>query len=88
MMVDDTWVRVTDDPELEAHLLELMESTMDSRALAEYAHSLGLYPPGYGPTMDPPIALVWPPGTPDDGTGVIAWDIGDGDDGDQAEDGS
>lgn len=85
-MSEDTWVRVTDDPEVEARLLELFETTMDSRALAEYAHSLGLYPPGYGPTMDPPITLVWPQDTPDGGVGVIAWDVGDDDDEQAADD--
>lgn len=72
----DTWVKVTDDPALDALLRERVE-TMSSRALAEYAHSLGLYPPGYGDQMDPPIAVTWPPGTPFEADGVLVWDIGD-----------
>ncbi|CAM3461011.1 hypothetical protein STSO111631_20190 [Stackebrandtia soli] len=82
-MSADTWVKVTDDPDLDALLWERVDA-LSSQALAEYAHSLGLFPPGYGPTMNPPIALAWPPGTPDDGDGILVWDIGD--DSDQAED--
>jgi|GEM_PF-2352028 len=70
-----TWVKVTDDPEIDAELRERAE-TMSSRALAEYAHSLGLFPPGYGERMDPPIALAWPPGASFDDEGLIVWNIG------------
>lgn len=79
-MTDNTSARVTDDPDLEAELFRLFETTMDSRALAEHAHSLGLYPPGYGPRMDPPIVLAWPPNAPDGGHGILIWDMGDDDD--------
>lgn len=73
-----TVLRVTDDPDLEALLRERVD-TMSSRNLAEYAHSLGLYPPGHDDGSDPPIALAWPPHLADDVNGILVWDVGDGD---------
>lgn len=76
----DRWaaLRVTDDPDLEARLRERVDS-LSSRELAEYAHSLGLYPPGYTEGLNPPIALAWPAWMSDDADGILVWDTGDGD---------
>jgi hypothetical protein len=76
----DRWtgLRVTDDPNLEELLRERVDR-LSSRELAEYAHSLGLYPPGFDEGKNPPIALAWPAWMPDDADGVLVWDIGDGD---------
>ncbi|MEU5156518.1 hypothetical protein [Glycomyces sp. NPDC021274] len=76
----DRWagLQVTNNPELEARLRERVD-TLSSRELAEYAHSLGLYPPGFEEGRNPPIALAWPAWMPDDADGVLVWDIGDGD---------
>ncbi len=71
-------LRVTDDAELELRLRERVDE-LTSRELAEYAHGLGLYPPGYTERMNPPIALVWPADMDDDDEGVLVWDVGDGD---------
>lgn len=70
---------VTDAPELET-LLRDRADRLSSRELAEYAHSLGLYPPpGFDEGKNPPIALAWPAWMPDDADGVLVWDTGDGD---------
>lgn len=68
------YVRVTDSPDLETRLRDQLD-VLSSRQLAEYAHSLGLYPPGYDDGSDPPIVLVWPPDMPDDADGIIMWDL-------------
>lgn len=49
----DRWagLQVTNDPELEARLRE--GDMLSSRELAEYAHSLGLYPPGFEAGRNP-----------------------------------
>lgn len=67
-------LEVTDDPDLEALLRDRID-LLSSRELAEYAHSLGLYPPGFGESVDPPIALCWPPGMPNEADGVLVWDL-------------
>lgn len=73
--------KVTDDPAKDAQLRELVD-VLSSRQLAEYAHNeLGLYPPGYGADVDPPIALVWPADASDDSDGILMWDAGDGEEG-------
>jgi phytoene dehydrogenase-like protein len=64
---------VTDDPELEALLRERMDE-LSSQELAEYAHSLGLHPPGFGENMNPPIALHWPAEWDDEEEGILVWD--------------
>ena len=69
---------VTDDADLDAALKEKVDD-LTSQELAEYAHSLGLYPPCYGPTMNPPIALAWLPGMDYEEDGVLVWDIGEDD---------
>jgi hypothetical protein len=76
----DHWagLRVTDDPRLEASLLERVDE-LSSRELADFAHSLGLFPPGYSESTNPPIALVWPAGMDDDDEGVLMWDARDDD---------
>jgi len=66
--------KVTDDPDLERQLRERIDD-LGSREMAEFAHSLGLYPPGFGPTMNPPIALAWFPDMDFDEDGVIVWDV-------------
>lgn len=66
-------LQVTDDPQLDAQLRDRLDD-LTSRELAEYAHSLGLFPPNYGPGMNPPIALVWLPDMEDDDEGVLMWD--------------
>ena len=74
-MMQTEWdgLRVTDDPEIEARLRDRAEE-MTSRELAEYAHSIGLYPPGFGPDMNPPITLVWLPDMSYDEDGIPMWD--------------
>jgi hypothetical protein len=76
----DRWaaLRVTNDPALEARLRERVDE-LSSRQLAEFAHSLGLYPPGFEEGRNPPIALAWPAWMDDDADGVLVWDVGDGD---------
>jgi|GEM_PF-4672774 len=44
------------------------------RVSARGAHSLGLYLPGYGPSMNPPFALVWLPGMSYHDDGIPMWD--------------
>lgn len=77
-MTDYDSLIVTRDPELEAQLRARVDD-VSSQALAEYAHSLGLYPPGYTEGSNPPIALAWPPGVDYDDDGLLIWDVGDGD---------
>jgi hypothetical protein len=64
----------TTDPEIEAQLRERADD-LSSRELAELAHSLGVYPPGYGPDIDPPLVLTWPPGADIESPGLLVWDL-------------
>lgn len=64
----------TTDSALEARLRERADE-LSSRELTEFAHSLGLYPPGYGEDFDPPLVLTWPPGEDFDSEGLLVWDL-------------
>jgi len=66
--------KVTDDPELERQLRERIDD-LGSREMADFAHRLCLYPPGFGPTMNPPIVLARVPGMDSDDEGIIVWDV-------------
>ncbi|MGH8794281.1 MAG: hypothetical protein ACRDXX_16740 [Stackebrandtia sp.] len=77
-MTDYDALIVTHDPELEA-LLRDRADQMSSQELAEYAHTLGLYPSGYAQGSNPPIAFAWPPDSDYDEPGLLIWDVGDGD---------
>jgi hypothetical protein len=64
---------LTEDPELEARLRERF-SELGSFGLAEYAYSLGLFPPGYEEGQRHSITLVFPPGAGQDEPGMLVWD--------------
>lgn len=72
------WDRVTIDPEQHARLLE-KEHEIGTVALVDYAHSLGLYPPGY-PEVDCAISVAWGPDDPDDSEGTLIWETNPGSD--------
>ncbi|MFC4334060.1 hypothetical protein ACFPET_02485 [Salininema proteolyticum] len=63
---------MTHDPELDAKLRAKVDE-LDSRALAEYAHTLNLFPPGWADGANPPISLAWP-ADDFDSDGVLIWD--------------
>lgn len=64
---------VTEDAELTAQLWARFES-LGSRGLAEYAHSLGLFPPGYREGHQDSICEYGPPGH--EGRGFLVWESG------------
>lgn len=64
----------TTDPEIEARLREQADE-LSSRELAEFARSLGVYPPGYADDVNPPLVLNWPPGADPDSDGLLVWDM-------------
>ncbi|GAA2301200.1 hypothetical protein GCM10009853_067010 [Glycomyces scopariae] len=75
-MTDPLMPLATDDPEIEARLRERADE-LSSQELAGFAHSLGVYPPGYSDDVDPPLVLTWPPGTDFDSPGLLVWDLRD-----------
>lgn len=65
---------VTTDPELLAQL-EARIDELSSTAMAEYARSLGLNPPGDTEGVNPTVVLHYPPGADLNGPGQIVWDM-------------
>lgn len=65
----------TTDPDIERQLRDRADH-LSSRELAEFAHSLGVHPPGYAAgRVAPPLVLTWPPGADLDASGVLVWDM-------------
>jgi hypothetical protein len=78
--MSDDWRKyiVTEDPELEAHLRAKLRARpedggLGSARLAEYAYTLGLYPPGYEEGQVHGIGLH---GTADSEREYLFWDVG------------
>ncbi|WP_147141853.1 hypothetical protein [Stackebrandtia albiflava] len=64
---------VTDDPTLLARLRSRYEE-LGSHKLAEYAFTLGLFPPHHRKGATDSISEYWPPGADTSAPGLLVWD--------------
>jgi hypothetical protein len=75
-MSDPLMPLATTDPAIEARLRERADE-LSSQELAAFAHSLGVFPPGYSAEVDPPLVMTWPAGSDLDAPGQLVWDLRD-----------
>lgn len=68
-------LKVTEDLGVLRELRAKLEGDMDSRTLAEYAHTIGLYPLGYEEGQIHTICEYWPPGYEGE-EGLLVWEVG------------
>lgn len=64
---------VTDDPTVLSDLRTKMDE-LGSHELAEYAITLGFFPPGYRTGQSESISEYWPPGADPSQPGLLVWD--------------
>jgi hypothetical protein len=65
--------RVTDDPQQNRELLARYYE-LDTFTFAEYAHGLGLYPPGYEEGQRHSVSIYYPPDADPNSDGILIWD--------------